>query len=171
MGKRCTTANPAGAVPPPRERSADEEIDLGLIISVEFVAEGEGREDFLLLEIIFGGRRERADVRELEPDKIPADRPAATAGFKRGGESRIQVFQNVLERHFDGRFFTADADIARAVAQAKAEKKPLLLYWGAKWCPPCNQLKATLFNRADLNQEEIHILRGVAKAMSAKRAQ
>ena len=42
-----------------------------------------------------------------------------------------------------------DADIERAFAQAKTQAKPVLLYWGASWCPPCNQLKATLFNRQD----------------------
>lgn len=42
-----------------------------------------------------------------------------------------------------------DADIERAFITARAQSKPVLLYWGAKWCPPCNQLKATLFNRHD----------------------
>lgn len=46
-------------------------------------------------------------------------------------------------------FAASDADIERAFARAKSERKPVLVYWGAKWCPPCNQLKATLFNRQD----------------------
>jgi thioredoxin-related protein len=38
-------------------------------------------------------------------------------------------------------------DVAAAFAKAKAEKKPLFLFWGATWCPPCNQVKATIFNQ------------------------
>lgn len=38
-------------------------------------------------------------------------------------------------------------DVPAAFARAKAEKKPLFLYWGATWCPPCNQVKATIFNQ------------------------
>lgn len=43
----------------------------------------------------------------------------------------------------------SDADVDAAFARARTEKKPLLLYWGATWCPPCNQLSATLFPRQD----------------------
>ena len=32
-----------------------------------------------------------------------------------------------------------------ALAAAKASGKDALLYWGAKWCAPCNRLKSTLF--------------------------
>lgn len=42
-----------------------------------------------------------------------------------------------------------DAEVDAAFARAKTEGKPVFVYWGAKWCPPCNQLQATLFNRQD----------------------
>mgnify|MGYP001823806722 CR=1 FL=1 len=37
--------------------------------------------------------------------------------------------------------------VEQAFAAAKAGDKPILLYWGAEWCPPCHVLKATIFRR------------------------
>ena len=41
------------------------------------------------------------------------------------------------------------ASLDAVFARAKADNKPVFLYWGAVWCPPCNQIKATVFNRPD----------------------
>ena len=40
-------------------------------------------------------------------------------------------------------------DVASAFKLAAQEKKPVFLYWGAKWCPPCQQLKSSVFLRSD----------------------
>ena len=40
-------------------------------------------------------------------------------------------------------------DVDAAFADARVQRLPLFLYWGAVWCPPCNQVKATIFNRQD----------------------
>lgn len=40
-------------------------------------------------------------------------------------------------------------DVDAAFARAASEDKPLFLYWGAQWCPPCNQIKATIFSQPE----------------------
>ena len=35
--------------------------------------------------------------------------------------------------------------VDEAFAAAKAEQKPVYLYWGAAWCPPCHAISATVF--------------------------
>ncbi|MET3118074.1 thioredoxin-related protein [Undibacterium sp. GrIS 1.8] len=51
-----------------------------------------------------------------------------------------------------------DNDVDAAFTQAKLAKKPLFLYWGAVWCPPCNQVKATIFNRQDFIDRSRHFI-------------
>jgi thiol-disulfide isomerase/thioredoxin len=43
-------------------------------------------------------------------------------------------------------------DVDGAFASARADGKPLFLYWGAEWCPPCAQIKATIFNRREFQE-------------------
>ncbi len=38
-----------------------------------------------------------------------------------------------------------DGTVDEAFAVAKAQDKPIYLYWGAEWCPPCHAIKATVF--------------------------
>ncbi|HEY4215002.1 MAG TPA: thioredoxin family protein [Steroidobacteraceae bacterium] len=40
-------------------------------------------------------------------------------------------------------------DVAEAFAEAARQRKPVFVYFGAVWCPPCLELKATLFKRQD----------------------
>ena len=44
-------------------------------------------------------------------------------------------------------WFEGDADAA--FAAAKAANKPVFLYWGAEWCPPCAQIKTTIFAKRE----------------------
>ena len=42
-----------------------------------------------------------------------------------------------------------EGNIDEALQRARDSGKPLLLYWGAKWCPPCNALQSRVFPRPE----------------------
>lgn len=46
-----------------------------------------------------------------------------------------------------------------AFAKAKKEKTSMLLYWGAVWCPPCNELKAEIFSKPEFSHLTASLLR------------
>ncbi len=73
-------------------------------------------------------------------DASPAPKPAAAAATQ----------PDLAAVHADApgiAWFKGDVDAAFKSAQAS--NKPVLLYWGAQWCPPCKQLKSAVFNRPD----------------------
>ncbi|MDB5970990.1 MAG: dihydroneopterin aldolase [Hydrocarboniphaga sp.] len=51
-----------------------------------------------------------------------------------------------------------EGNVDEAFAEAKEKNKPVLLYWGARWCPPCNQLKATVFKRPAFIQQTLQFV-------------
>lgn len=40
-------------------------------------------------------------------------------------------------------------DVEEAFTFAKETGKPVFLYWGAEWCPPCHNLKKNIFSKAE----------------------
>jgi thiol-disulfide isomerase/thioredoxin len=82
------------------------------------------------------------------PDTVPVPKPktaavlAAAASLPAPSNTATPVDQEAGIAWQRG-------DVDAAFAQAKASNKPVFLYWGAGWCPPCNQVKATVFNRQD----------------------
>jgi thiol-disulfide isomerase/thioredoxin len=45
-----------------------------------------------------------------------------------------------------------DGDVDAAFASARAANKPVFLYWGAEWCPPCAQIKTTIFSKREFQE-------------------
>jgi len=75
-------------------------------------------------------------------DTAPAQQPAAPAA--------TAPPPDLASVHSDSpgiAWFKGDVDAAFKSAQAS--NKPVLLYWGAQWCPPCKQLKSAVFSRPD----------------------
>jgi thioredoxin-like negative regulator of GroEL len=70
--------------------------------------------------------------------------PAATAAAAASAASSAHPAEGIAWRHA-----LNDADVDASFTLARSQNKPVFVYWGAAWCPPCNQLKATLFNRQD----------------------
>ena len=48
-----------------------------------------------------------------------------------------------------------EGDVRAAFTYARAGKKPVFVYWGAEWCPPCQQVKATLFRRREIGRAHV----------------
>lgn len=49
-------------------------------------------------------------------------------------------------------WLTSVAGLDEALALAARQQRPLLLYWGARWCPPCNRVKAELFGHDEVQR-------------------
>jgi thioredoxin-related protein len=57
------------------------------------------------------------------------------------------VDSGYTEKHAEISWFEGTVD--EAFELAKAEARPLFLYWGAEWCPPCHYLKNKIFKQPE----------------------
>lgn len=91
----------------------------------------------LLLAVALGGCQ-RGGEGELPP--VSGATAPSGAGETTGSVAQVEGIE----------WFAGDIDAA--FAHAAAEDKPVFLYWGAEWCPPCYDLKAHVFPRPDFQQ-------------------
>jgi thiol:disulfide interchange protein len=49
-------------------------------------------------------------------------------------------------------------ELEAAFALARSQQRPLFLYWGAVWCPPCNRVKAEIFAGDELVRRSASVL-------------
>jgi thiol-disulfide isomerase/thioredoxin len=79
-------------------------------------------------------------------DPVPPEPTAAAATAKPAGQADLAYHPGEGIDWFEG-------GVDAAFARARAEGKPVFLYWGAEWCPPCHELKASVFSRPDFQQK------------------
>ncbi len=46
-----------------------------------------------------------------------------------------------------------EGSVEEAFKESEKLGKPLFIYWGAVWCPPCNQIKKTIFTKSEFISE------------------
>lgn len=83
------------------------------------------------------------------PDPLPASSPDATVKAAPVAAVAQPASKQSASAHDDSGIAWQKGDVDAAFAAARTSNKPVFLYWGAEWCPPCNQVKATIFNRQD----------------------
>ncbi|CAN5123834.1 thioredoxin family protein [soil metagenome] len=91
-------------------------------------------------------RKTTDPVKPADPTTpVPTPRTSSDAGAKPGAVADAGHAEDGIA------WMKGDVDVA--FAKARAENKPVFMYWGAVWCPPCNQVKATIFNRQDFIEQ------------------
>ncbi|MDH4310772.1 MAG: thioredoxin family protein [Gammaproteobacteria bacterium] len=93
----------------------------------------------LVAALLLAGCDRRKDERPPPPE--PKSAAATTAAQAGAGESHLPPGID---------WFGGDVDAA--FAAAKAANKPVFLYWGAEWCPPCAQIKTTIFSKREFQE-------------------
>lgn len=76
--------------------------------------------------------------------------PSTTeAGSQPASPAVTASFDASPEKNASGGIDWHTGNVESAFALAREQDKPLFLYWGAAWCPPCHQIKDQIFSRPE----------------------